>query len=221
MQQPNKQINVVLAEDHHIVRTAFAALLSREWDINVVGEVSDPRLILQVVEETTPHILILDAHMPGENVVNVAKKLREKFPNVRILVLSAYDQREYVVGFVRAGASGYVFKHDSSSMLIQAVRAVAKGEVWLSPRVTGILARSIRKGSQDSCDKLTERELEVLCLMCKGMRNDEIAKSLVITTQTVKNHNRHIFKKLGVDSRVDAVLYAIDKGLANIEISND
>lgn len=209
-----KRIRVVLAEDHHVVRSAFAALLMQEPDIEIVGEVARTDNVMTAVEQSRPNVIILDAHMPGGRVINVARELRESYPDVRILVLSAYEQSEYVVGLVRAGAAGYVLKHDSSDMLVTAVRAVAQGDGWLSPRVAGILARSVRNQDERPSAKLTDREVEVLCLMSKGMRNDEIAASLVITTQTVKNHVRHIFRKLGVETRVDAVLYAIDQGLS-------
>jgi DNA-binding NarL/FixJ family response regulator len=128
-------------------------------------------------------------------------------------VLSAYERSEYIVGLVRAGAAGYVLKHDSSDMLVTAVRAVAQGEGWLSPRVADILVRSVRNYDEKPDAKLTEREVDVLRLMARGQRNDEIAEALFITNQTVKNHVRRIFRKLGVETRVDAVLYAIDQGI--------
>lgn len=218
MNSSSKKIKVVLAEDHHVVRSAFAALLMQEPDIEIVGEVANSADILDTVKTSEPNVLILDAHMPGGKVITVAKQLREKLPDVRIVVLSAYEQSEYIVGLVRAGAAGYVLKHDSSDMLVRAVRAVSQGEEWLSPRVAGILARSVRNFDERPAAKLTDREIEVLCLMSKGKRNDDIAKSLVITTQTVKNHIRHIFRKLGVETRVDAVLYALDQGLDEVNI---
>jgi DNA-binding NarL/FixJ family response regulator len=209
----NKKIKVVLAEDHHVVRAAFAALLAKEPDIEVVGEVANTDDLLQIITELRPDVLLLDAHMPGGKVIIAAKELRQRCPNVQILVLSAYERSEYIVGLVRAGAAGYVLKHDSSDMLVTAVRAVAQGEGWLSPRVADILVRSLRNYDERAAAKLTEREIEVLGLMARGHKNDEIAETLVITTQTVKNYVRRIFRKLGVETRVDAVLYAIDQGI--------
>jgi DNA-binding NarL/FixJ family response regulator len=209
----SKKIRVVLAEDHHVVRTAFAALLAKEPDIEVVGEVSNTGDLLDRVAELRPDVLLLDAHMPGGRVITAAKKLRDQYPKVQILVLSAYERSEYIVVLVRAGAAGYVLKHDSSDMLVTAVRAVAQGEGWLSPRVADILVRSVRNYDEKPDAKLTEREVDVLRLMARGQRNDEIAEALFITNQTVKNHVRRIFRKLGVETRVDAVLYAIDQGI--------
>lgn len=212
----SNKIKVVLAEDHHVVRTAFAALLAKEPDIEVVGEVANTADLLQTVQDLRPDVLLLDAHMPGGKVITAAKRLREQCPKVQILVLSAYERSEYIVGLVRAGAAGYVLKHDSSDMLVTAVRAVAQGEGWLSPRVADILVRSVRNYDERPAAKLTEREVEVLRLMARGHKNDEISEMLVITMQTVKNHVRRIFRKLGVETRVDAVLYAIDQGIDTI-----
>lgn len=206
-------IRVVLADDHHVVRTAVASFLRQQPDIDVVGEVADAAALLEAVERLQPRVLVLDAHMPGQNVIAVAQQLRSEYPEVKILVLSAYDRREYVVGLLRAGAVGYVLKDDAPEMLIRAVRSVAKGDEWLSPRVVKILMRSVRNPKASALADLTERETEVLTLMARGYKNDEIAESLVITGQTVKNHVNSIFSKLGVDSRVDAVLFAIRHGL--------
>jgi len=191
-------------------------LLSREPDIEVVGEVEDTPSLNEAVRALKPDVLVLDAHMPGGKVISAAQDLQKQYPAVRILVLSAYDRREYVVGLVRAGVAGYILKHDSPEMLIRAVRAVADGEEWLSPRVADILMKSIRSFDERPAQKLTEREIEVLRLMAEGYKNEEIARKLVITQQTVKNHIRKIFRKLGVETRVDAVLYALDQ-----EINSD
>jgi len=149
--------------------------------------------------------------MPGGKVTEAAHTIREEVPNVRILVLSAYERREYVTGLVRAGVAGYMLKHDSPEMLVRAVRTVAMGEDWLSPRVADILMKSIRTYEEPPKNKLSPREEEILKLMANGYRNDEIAEKLVITCQTVKNHVRSIFIKLNVDNRVEAVLYALNQ----------
>jgi DNA-binding NarL/FixJ family response regulator len=200
----------MLAEDHSVVRSAFAALLTKEPDIEVVGEIADTTSLLEVVGNLRPDVLILDAHMPGGRVIHAAKELHKQQPNVRILVLSAYERSEYIVGLVRAGVAGYILKHDSSDMLVQAVRAVAVGQDWLSPRVANILVKAMRNYDERPAAKLTSREVEVLNLMAQGYKNDDIAETLFITPSTVKNHVRHIFRKLGVDTRVEAVLYAIE-----------
>jgi DNA-binding NarL/FixJ family response regulator len=213
-----KKIRVLLVEDHHVVRAAVAAFLSREEDLEIVGEVARAVDLPSTVHRLRPDLLLLDAHMPGHKVVESARELREAYPDMHILVLSAYDRREYVVGLLQAGAAGYVLKDDSPDMLIRAVRAVCNGEEWVSPRVARVLVKSVRNWDQRPSDKLTDREMEVLRLMAEGYKNEEIAAELVITTQTVKNHVTSIFRRLGVESRVEAVLYAINHGMVNGEV---
>ena len=206
-------IKVVLAEDHHVVRAAVATFLTKEPDIEVVGEVAEGSTLMEVVKKLKPDILILDAHMPGHKVVQSAKALQMNCPDVKILVLSAYNRREYVVGLLSAGAAGYVLKDDPPEMLVRAVRKVAAGGEWISPRVAKVLVKSVRHEDKSATTALTDREMEVMELMAHGHKNEEIAERLVITTQTVKNHIRSIFRKLGVKTRVEAVLYAINNKL--------
>lgn len=204
-----KEIRIVLAEDHHVVRAAVASFLSREPDFDVSAEVDDAAKLSAVVDALRPDILLLDAHMPGHRVIETARALRRAHPRLRILVLSAYKRREYVVGLIEAGASGYVLKDDPPESLPQAIRAVHEGRRWLSPSVAEVLSKSALSAGREA---LTAREGEVLRLMATGCRNDRIAKTLGISEQTVKNHVRNIFGKLDVETRVEAVLYAISEG---------
>lgn len=207
-------IKVVLAEDHHVVRAAVAAFLEREEGIAVVGQVTDGATLFDTVDLAKPDVVVLDAHIPGLKTTEAARQLRAHSPSVRILVLSAYDRREYIVGLLNAGASGYILKDDSPEELVRAVRAVARGERWLSSRIAQVLINSAGGEEAAALDKLTEREREVLQLIGRGYRNDQIVKELTISEQTVKNHIRNIFSKIGVTTRVEAVLYAIKAGLA-------
>lgn len=208
-----QKIRVVMAEDHHVVRRAVADFLTKEPDIEVVGEVAETTTLPDTVSRLKPNLLLLDANMPGPNVIEITKTLRAQHPDVYILVLSAYDRREHVVGLLRAGASGYVLKDDEPEELVEAVRMVAQGEEWLSSRVTRILLRSMRDEGIGHAIKLTRRERDVLELMVTGATNDEIAATLTITTNTVKNHVRSIFRKMDVKSRTEAVVYAINHHL--------
>lgn len=211
------KIRVLLAEDHHVVRAAVASFLANEDDIEVVGEVAEVEGLVETVASLAPDVLLLDAHMPGHNVIETARALNERESAVRILVLSAYKRKEYVVGLLGAGAAGYVLKDDPPESLAQAVRAVASGRPWLSPRVAEVLVKSASGSDDAPLDELTEREVEVLRWMATGMRNDRIAETLSISEQTVKNHVRNIYAKLGAETRVEAVLYAIGKGWVQTE----
>jgi DNA-binding NarL/FixJ family response regulator len=209
-------IRIVLAEDHHVVRTAVASLLSRHEELEVVGEIAEGGAhLLEIVNTLKPDLLLLDAHMPGHDVVQDVRQLLQLHPSLKILVLSAYDRREYVLGLLKAGALGYVLKDDSSQMLLSAIRAVSRGGEWVSPQVANVLLESVRHQDQTPGASLTPRELEVLQALTSGAPNSKIAEQLFITEQTVKNHVSSIFKKLGVETRVEAVLYALRHGLAS------
>ncbi len=190
-------IRVLVVDDHHVVRAAIAAFLAKERDIEVVGELAEVRGLMEAVAELRPHILLLDAHMPGHKVIDTARILREKHPRTRILVLSAYNRKEYVVGLLSAGAVGYVLKDDSQETLVQAVRSVAGGRKWLSPRVAETLVGSVARDHDTPLEKLTEREAEVLRLMAVRCRNERIAQALKISEQTVKNHVRSVLREAG------------------------
>lgn len=211
-----KTISVLIADDHHVVRAAVASFLAREADIEVVAQVAEAGALLSEVRNRCPDVLLLDAHMPGQNVIETARTLCTDYPQMRILVLSAYDRREYVVGLLRAGASGYVLKDDTPEMLVSAVRAVAKGNEWLSPRILNVLMKSVRDQAVEPFGELTPRELEVLQLLAQGCKNEEVSRALVISQQTVKNYVHSILSKLGVETRVDAVLYAIENDLEGL-----
>ena len=208
-----KKIRVLLAEGHHMVCTPFAALLSEEPDIEVVGVVPDTTGLLDTVARLKPDVLILGTHRPGGKVITTTKMLRREQPGICVLVLSGHERNEYVARLVGAGVTGYVLKRDSSDMLVEAVRAVAEGEEWFSPRIGGILMMAMRDHNGSPSPKLTPREAEVLALMSKGHKNDEIARNLAVKPPTIKNHVRRIFHKLGVETKGDAILYALEHEL--------
>lgn len=221
MAKEDNKTRILLAEDHHVVRAAVAALLAKEADMKVVGEVSDGSTLLTQVEALRPNVVLFDAQMPNHKPVQAAKALQQQFPDVAILVLSAYDLPEYVVGLLQAGAAGYVLKDDPSEMLVQAVRTVAQGKEFVSPRATRILVETMRQQPADVIDRLTPRETEVLQLMAQGFTNSDIAEQFVLSEQTVRNHVSNIFSKLGAKTRVEAVLYAIANDLVSTQQIKD
>ena len=215
-----EKIRVILAEDHHLVRAAVAGLLSKEPDIDIVGQVADGYELFDKVQTLRPDVLVLDAKMPGHKVIEATRRMKKEFPAIKTLLLSAHNRREYVVGVLREGAAGYVLKDDAPEMLAQAIRAVFQGQEWISPRVTPILLRSVRDEGHSRLNRLTKRETEALTHMAHGLKNGAVAKEMVVSHQTVKNYVRAIFSKLEVSSRVEAVLYALKHGLVEEDSEN-
>lgn len=206
-------IRVVIAEDHHVVRAAVAEWLNREDGIQVVGEVEDGADLLPMVEETSPTVLLLDVNMPNQRATEAVIAIRARFPHVRILIFSAHDRPEYVLNLVTAGVMGYVLKDDSPKTVLQAIRSVAAGKTWLTPRVAHIFQEGNDYQENSLLATLTPRETEVLQLMVDGCSNEDMAETLVLSVQTVRNHASSVYRKIGVNSRVEAVLAAIRLGM--------
>ncbi len=210
-------IRVVIADDHPVVRAGIVSMLSKEPDIRVVAEIGDGGQVEHVAVQSAPDILVLDGNMPGLDPIAATRSLTEQHPHLRILVLTAYDDEAHVTGLLSAGATGYLLKEEALATLVAAIRAVAKGESWLSQRVAGRLARkAITPTRAAEAEPLTPREREVLRLLALGLSNDEIGEKLVITKRTVQNHVSTIYGKLGLASRAEAVLYAIRHGIVDI-----
>lgn len=215
-------IRVVLADDHHVVREAVASYIGQEADIDVVGQVATGKDVVQCVTEHEPDVLVLDMRMPDHKPVATAKWLHDHRPQVRIVAFTQYDRPEYVRGLIGAGASGYVLKDDKPAMLVQAIRAVAFGGEWFSPRVVGALAQSVRAETVLEDNALTDREVDVLRTLAEtGKSNRDVGEALFLSEQTIKNHLTNIYRKIGVTNRLDAVLWAQNNGLVNSAETDD
>lgn len=209
-------IRVVLADDHPVVRSGIRTLLDGADDIQVVGEASDGAEALQLVEELEPDILLLDMELPVVSGVDVARKLAKTERWVGVLALSAHDDEHYIIETLGAGVSGYLTKDEAPEQIVEAVRGVARGENgWLSRRVTAKIVSRVRPTARGLglVRRLSERELEVLSLMARGLDNEEIAEELVISHGTVKNHVTSIYGKIGVRSRPKAIAWAREHGV--------
>lgn len=211
-------IKLFLAEDHHVMRAALRSLLSREPDIEVVGEAADGRELLAEVERLQPDIVLMDAEMPAHDPAQAVEWLHEHCPQVKTLVLSAYCRRSYVVDLFKAGVAGYVLKDDAADTLLHAIHQVWKGEEWVSPKVAAVLVQSLRQSEEKPLDQLTEREIEVLSLLALGNTNRGIADVLTLSEHTVRTHIYHIFSKLGVETRVEAAVLAVSEGLVPMDV---
>ena len=204
-----KVIRVILADDHPVVRSGIKAELDGAEGIEVVGEASSGDEALRLVGELRPDVLVLDVVMPGLDGVEVARLLRERHPELRILALSAYEDNAYVFGLLSAGAAGYVLKEEALDTIVEAIRAASRGETWLSKRVE---EKVVRRAIGEEEVLLTGRELEVLRLMAKGWTNARIAVELKVSERTVGFHVENILGKLGVSSRTEAVVEGIRRG---------
>jgi len=215
-------IKVLLAEDHLITRQGMCRLLGDDCDLTVIGEAGDGEEAVRMVTEMHPDVVIMDIAMPKLNGIEATRQIKLICPNTAVLILSAYDDDEYVFGLVEAGAAGYLLKTASGDELTRAIRAVHKGEPVLSPIIARkVLNRlrfpgKIRRGARPS-ERLSDREMDVIKLAAKGMSNKDIADELHLSRRTVEGNLRNIFNKLGVGSRTEAVLYGLRKGWLTLQ----
>jgi DNA-binding NarL/FixJ family response regulator len=208
-------IRVVLADDHPVVRSGIRKVLSRDPQIEIVGEATSGDEAMKLVEQCEPDVLLLDMEMPVMNGVEVTTLVRRRFPNVHILALSGYEERAYVLEILQLGASGYLTKDEAMDTIVDAVKGVARGEVgWLSRRVSALITTWLRRDDPEQ-HALTQRELEVLRLVVAGKTNQRIAMDLHISEKTIEKYLESILRKLGVNSRVEAAVYAIRNNLLN------
>jgi DNA-binding NarL/FixJ family response regulator len=208
-------IKVVIADDHSLVRQGLRRYLDMADDIDVVGEASNGEEAIDLVDQAKPDIVLLDIRMPGVDGLEAARRIREKFPKVGAIMLTAYDDRQFVVEAVRAGARGYVLKARDAEHLIQTVRLVAGGNMVIDPQLVVALAEELSQAKERDrkAETLTAREIEVLQLLAFGHTNRDIAEKLFISPDTVKTHLEHIFEKLGASDRTAAVAEALRRRL--------
>jgi len=206
-------IRVLLADDHPVVRTGIRNLLEKAVDIDVVGEASSGSEALKLVEECNPDVLLLDLELPDVKGTEVAQKLQKSGSTVKILILSAYDDRAYIQEVLQLGAAGYLMKEEAPEAIVEAVHGVANGENgWVSRSIAAQMVSWVR-GDESKATKLTPREMDVLRLVVAGKTNQNIAVALTISEKTVEKYLESIFAKLSVASRVEAAVYAVREGL--------
>jgi DNA-binding NarL/FixJ family response regulator len=214
-------IRVVIADDHAILREGIKVLLQGQSDVAVVGEAEDGRQAVQRCQELRPDVILMDIAMPGLGGYEATLEIRRLMPNIRVLVLTQYDNKEYVLRFLRAGAAGYVVKKAVATELVSAIRAVARGETYLHAAVAGAVVQDYLGGErpteEDVYDRLSEREKQVLKLIAEGSTNKEIASVLDIAVKTVMAHRTNLMAKIGAHSRTDIFKFALRKGLIVVE----
>jgi two-component system, NarL family, response regulator LiaR len=223
MSQP---IRILLADDHVMLRQGTAEILRKEADIEVVGEADDGQQAIDLTLQLRPDIVVMDVRMPVLSGIEATRRIREDMPEVQVLVLTAYDDDQYVFSLLQAGASGYLLKTAPVYELVKAIRLVKSGESPLDPsiarkvviRMTGDQGSRIPVGDETPIESLTFREQEVLHLLSRGLNNQAIAEALYISDRTVQAHLTNIFAKMGVSSRLEAVLTAIRRGWLTLDI---
>ncbi len=216
------KIRILLAEDHVIVREGTRELVQHEDDMEVVGESGDGEEAVQFAIQTKPDVIIMDITMPKLNGIEATKRIKSLLPLTAILILTAYDNDQYVSALLEAGAAGYLLKNVKGRELIDAVRAVHAGESVLHPKIARkVLNRfavsGVKQEPESATSILSERELEVLKLAAKGLSNREIAKKLFLSVRTVQAHLGNVFNKLDIGSRTEAILYGLKKGWFSID----
>jgi DNA-binding NarL/FixJ family response regulator len=206
-------IRVVLVDDHPITRAGIKRFLDRAVDVEVVGEASTGEQALELVEQLSPDVLLLDMELPDLKGVTVAKQLKESGSPVHILALSTYNNKQYIFGLLSIGAAGYLTKEEVPETILEAVRGVARGEQgWVSRKVAAVMSTWAQADASQPSD-LTDREMQVLRGVVDGKTNQEIGLDLGISQKTVEKHLESVYSKMNVASRVEAAVMAVRQGM--------
>jgi DNA-binding NarL/FixJ family response regulator len=220
-------VKVLIADDQALVRTGFRMILDAEDDVEVTGEAADGLEAIAAARSERPDVILMDVRMPNMNGIEATRRLVDKddVDPIRVLILTTFDLDEYVYDALRAGASGFLLKDAPPEDLVQAVRVVARGEGLIAPSITKRLIEEIAQrppqhnAPPEALRSLTQRELEVLQLVARGLSNQEIAKELFVSETTVKTHVGRVLMKLGVRDRVQAVVLAYESGIVRPGVS--
>lgn len=215
------KIRVLLVDDHLILREGIRSLLGKVLDIEMVGEAGEGGEAVAKVEQLVPDVVLMDITMPGMSGLEATRQIKQKYPQVKVLILTIHATNQYLSQMLQAGASGYVVKTTATSELISAIRAVHQGDVYLYPSITRMLVEDYLqrvKGGEEktSYEGLTSREREILMYIAEDKKNKEIADLLGISVRTVQAHRTNLMDKLGAHDRTELVKYAISKGIIDL-----
>lgn len=210
------RIRVIVADDHPLIRTGVRLSLSAEADIEVVGEAASGDEAIASCKQFEPDIVLLDLSMPGPGPEALLKTFQDDCPTMKIIVLSAFDDDAHVRNLINAGIAGYVLKDEASEMIVDAIRTVKKGATWFSRSVMqSFMSAPATTPESSPLTELTAREQEILMEIARGQSNAQIALSLHLAEQTVRNYTSRIYEKLGISSRAEAIIWAYQNGLAS------
>lgn len=213
-------VPVIVVDDHLLVREGFARMLAADSQIRVVGQASNGQEAIDMVEATHPAVVLMDIRMPVLDGIQAIREIKRRYPEVHVIILTAFVYDGYVIEGLMAGADGYLLKDASPSALVSGIMAVAGGQQVIEPGVSRHMAEMLNKQGVElaNCyDGLTPRELQMIAMIGRGLVAKEIAHELHISEKTVRNHVSNIYQKLGIFDRAQAVLYAIKKGLVVAE----
>jgi DNA-binding NarL/FixJ family response regulator len=216
-----QKIKVLIVDDHTLVRDGIRALLALVADIKVIGEAANGKEALEKVKKLAPDVVLMDLAMPIMNGLESTRRIRKRFPGTKVLALTQYEDREYVVPTIEAGARGFVSKAAAFSELASAIQAVYQGGSFLSPIAAAAIVEECQQkitmeGEKDSYQNLTDREREMLKLVAEGYTAKEIADMLVISLRTVETHKTNLMKKLNIHNKADLIRFAIRKGIITV-----
>ena len=212
------RIKILVVDDNAIMRDGIRALLGLHDDIEIVGEANEGKEAINKTLELEPDVVIMDIAMAGMDGLEATRRIMKKSPKVKVLVLTQYDNREYILSSIRAGAAGYVPKRALGSELLSAIRAVHEGNAFLYPSAAAALITDyLREATKEPYDRLTTREREILRLIAEGHTSREIAGILFISIKTVLGHRTKIMEKLDIHNRTELIKYAMRKGLVSID----
>jgi len=213
------KIRVLIVDDHAILREGIRALLAVHDDIEVVGEAADGREAVEKVHQLTPDVVLMDVAMPLMDGLEATRRIRKGNPKTKVLILTQYDNKEYILSSIKVGASGFVPKRVVASELVSAIRAVHLGDSFLHPSAAKFLIEDyLQKVEENPYDSLTDREREILQLVAEGRTNREIADLLSVSVKTVLGHRTSVMEKLGIHNRTELIKYAIRKGLISVDM---
>jgi NarL family two-component system response regulator LiaR len=216
------KIKVIIADDHALFREGTRRLIEQQKDMEVIGEASDGQEAIKLVTELRPHVVLMDIAMPRVNGIEATQQIKARYPATAVLILTAYDNDQYIVALLDAGAAGYLLKNVSGADLVNAIRAVHAGEAVLHPAIAKkVFSRfGSSGGTQEEkapLAELSDREIEILKLAARGKSNQDIATELYLSRRTVQAHLANIFRKMDVGSRTEAVLQALRKGWLGLD----
>ena len=214
-------IRILIADDHVLFREGMKSLLKSEDGIELIASASDGLEALELAGELRPDIVLMDVTMPRMNGIIATEKIVSKFPDIKVIVLSMHSDRRFIAETLKAGARGYLLKESSPQTVVEAIRSVAEGDIYLSAKACTVLTedylRLLNNEKQNSSNPLSEREMEVLLLLVKGRNGKQIADTLSISKNTVDTHRRRILDKLGCASMAELTKYAIREGFLTLE----